>query len=251
MLTVAIDHIGTGESSRHHRASELLPHLVAEANELAFTDLMNRLDRLIPGLDSSTIGPRVAIGHSMGAMLAVVQQSRYDSFDGLASLGFGHVGPNVSFTGASNEGWATSDEVLKLAESGVLDDPIVVSRVELATSIPRLREHLYGDLPDAIVAADERTNTSLPGVTGMLSTVPFIVAEHAARVRCPVFIGLGERDSTSSHYDEMKAFRSSRDISFYILEGSAHLHNYAHNRRLLWDRLAHWISGLPSTAALR
>jgi pimeloyl-ACP methyl ester carboxylesterase len=248
MLTIAVDHIGTGDSSRHSRASELLPQVVAGANELAYAELTARATagELVPGLGASAIGPRVGVGHSMGAMLAVIQQSRYDSFDAVASLGFGNVGPNVSFTGVTGESWATEDEVMEIAYSGALDEPVIVPRSVLAQSIPLMREHIYGDLPDEIINADEQTNTPLPGVTGMLSTVPFIIADHAARIRCPVFIGLGERDSTSSHYDEMKAFRSSRDISLYILDGSAHCHNYANTRHLLWDRLARWISALPS-----
>jgi pimeloyl-ACP methyl ester carboxylesterase len=251
MLVIAVDHIGTGDSSRHPRASELLPHVVAGANEVAYADLIGRViaGDLIPTLGPLNCSPRIGVGHSMGAMLAVIQQSRHGSFDAVASLGFGNVGPNISFGDSNDDRWASVDEVMEIAKSGALDDPVVIPRCDALRSIPQLREHLYGNVSDAVIAADEFTNTCLPGVTGALSTVPFIAADHAARLRCPVFIGLGERDSTSAHHDESKAFRSSCDITLYILEGSAHCHNLADTRHQLWDRLARWIRGLSPRGA--
>jgi hypothetical protein len=105
-----------------------------------------------------------------------------------------------------------------------------------------MRHHFYwDDVPDDVIAADDLTNTHLPGVCGPLSIVPFIASDHAGRVTCPVFIGLGERDSTPSHHDEARAYASSSDITLFVLPGSAHCHNSAGTRHVLWDRLARWI----------
>lgn len=241
-LVIAADHIGTGESSRHPRATELVPHVVAAGNAVAFQELCARAQygNLLPNVAALRLGPCIGVGHSMGAMLTIIQQSRHASFDAIAALGFGNAGPIVSLPGADETHRATAEEVMQLADSGALDQPFSVDRADA-----QLRHHFYEDVPEAVIAADDLSSTHLPGVTGPLSIVPFIVADHAARLRCPVFIGLGERDSTPSHYDEPKAYRCSTDITLYILRGSAHCHNTANTRRLLWDRLAGWIRGLP------
>jgi pimeloyl-ACP methyl ester carboxylesterase len=98
-----------------------------------------------------------------------------------------------------------------------------------------------------VIAVDDPSNTHLPGVTGSLSILQFIVDDHAGRARCPVFIGLGERDFTPSHH-EAKAYRSSTDITLFILDGSAHCHNSANTRHLLWDRPGGWIRSVPFAA---
>jgi pimeloyl-ACP methyl ester carboxylesterase len=78
----------------------------------------------------------------------------------------------------------------------------------------------------------------------LLSIVPFIVSDHARRIECPVFIGLGERDSTCDHHDEPRAYASSSDVTLFILPRSAHCHNTAGTRHDLWDRLARWVRSI-------
>ena len=242
MLVIAVDHINTGDSSRHRHARELLPHVVADANAIAYTQLVARAQtgELGPGIPPLTLGPQIGVGHSMGAMLAVIQQSRHQSFDAVAALGYGTVGPIVSMHGADDTYRATAEEIFQLADTGALDE-LQVDRTD-----PQLRHHFYDNVPDEVIAADDLTVTSLPGVTGLLSIVPFIVSDHVSRLRCPVFIGLGERDSTPAHHDEAKAYGSSHDITLFILEGSAHCHNTANTRHRLWARLAGWVQALEA-----
>ena len=246
VLVVAVDHVGTGDSSRHPHAAQLLPHVVAEANTLAFDEVRARAERgeLLPGIGPLAIGPTVGVGHSMGAMLAIIQQSRHDSFDAVAALGYGNIGTIVSLPGADDNYRASAEDVMQMANAGLFDEPFLADR-----TIPELRHHFYEDVPDAVIAADDLSNTHLPGVTGLLSVVPFIVADHAARLRCPVFIGLGERDSTPNHHDEARAYGASTDITLFILGGSAHCHNSANTRHMLWSRLEHWLRGLATTHA--
>jgi pimeloyl-ACP methyl ester carboxylesterase len=217
MLVIAVDHINTGDSSLHPCAGDLLPHVVAQANAIAFEQLRSRAQtgELAPGLAPFRRGPQIGVGHSMGAMLAIIQQSRHHSFDALAVLGYGTTGPIVSMNGAGDTYRASVEDVLQLAETGALDERLV-DRAD-----PQLRHHFYEKVADEVIEADDQTVTSLPGVTGLLSIVPFIVADHVSRLRCPVFIGLGERDSTPAHHDEAQADRSSRDITLFILKGSA------------------------------
>jgi pimeloyl-ACP methyl ester carboxylesterase len=244
LLVVAVDHIGTGDSSRYPRAIELTPDVVAAANQAALSDALPRIadGTLVAEMEALDVGPVVGVGHSMGAMLGIFQQSLHGSFDALAALGYGTVGPIVDLTDADNGIVApTLESIMGQARSGALDEPFMADR-----TLPSLRHHFYwDDVPAEVIAADDLTNTYLPGVTGPLSIVPFIASDHAGRIRCPVFIGLGERDSTSSHYDEARGYYSSTDITFFLLARSAHCHNYAGTRHLLWDRLGRWVRALP------
>jgi pimeloyl-ACP methyl ester carboxylesterase len=243
MLVIAVDHIGVGESSRHPRAIELMPDVVAAANAAAFDALADRARHgtLLPNLGPLDIGTTVGVGHSMGAMLAIFQQSLHGSFDAIASLGFGTAGPIVTFGTEGGVGAPNLESILASASAGLLDEPFMADR-----TMPAMREHFYwDDVPPEVIAADDETNAHLPGVTGPLSIVPYIATDHAGRVRCPVFIGFGERDSTPNHRDEMRAYYSSKDVTMYVLERSAHCHNTAGTRQLLWDRLAGWVRSLP------
>jgi pimeloyl-ACP methyl ester carboxylesterase len=244
MLVMAVDHIGTGQSSRHPRAIELTPDVVAAANQAALSEALARIAEgtLVAEMEAMDVGAVVGVGHSMGAMLGIFQQSLHGSFDALAALGYGTVGPIVDLADEQTGIVAPSlESIMHEARSGAFDEPFMADR-----TLPSLRHHFYwDDVPADVIAADDLTNTYLPGVTGPMSIVPFIASDHAGRIRCPVFIGLGERDSTSSHYDEARGYYSSNDITFFLLARSAHCHNYAGTRRLLWDRLARWVRALP------
>jgi pimeloyl-ACP methyl ester carboxylesterase len=238
MLVVAVDHLGTGESSHPPRAIDLTPDVVAGANAAVFREVVARASSgaLVPDLGPLTVGPAVGVGHSMGAMLTIFQQSLHRSFEAIAPLGYGTVGPIMSFDGGS--ALPSLESVMELARSGALDAMPPLDR-------STIRDHFYwDDVPADVIAADDLTITRTPGVTGLLSIVPFIASDHARRVECPVFIGLGERDSTCDHHDEPRAYASSSDVTLFLLARSAHCHNRASTRHQLWDRLARWITAL-------
>ncbi|OHV31801.1 MULTISPECIES: alpha/beta hydrolase [Pseudofrankia] len=250
MLVIAVDHLATGESSRHPRAVELTPDVVAAANNAALTDLLEHATKgtLLPGLGPIDIGPIVAVGHSMGGMLAIFQQSLHGSFDAIAPLGYGTVGPFAAhLVGNDRTKIPSLESIMVPARAGAFDEPFLSDRTD-----PAIRHHFYwDDVPTDVIAADDLTSAHLPGVTGPLSIVPYIASDHAGRIRCPVFIGLGERDSTPDHHDEARAYSSSDDITLFRLPRSAHCHNTAGTRHDLWNRLARWVQTLPATAADR
>lgn len=245
LLVVAIDHLGTGESTPCRAAVALTPEVVAQANAAALSQVIERVreGRLCRGLEPLEPGPIVGVGHSMGAMLAVFQQSLHGSFDAVAALGYGTVGPILTFSPDVTGGTVSlpsRESIFGMARNGLLDDLALTDR-----SAPELRHHFYwDDVPAEVIAADDKTNTTIPGVTGLLSIVPFVASDHAGRVSCPVFIGLGQRDSTSNHHAEPAGYRSSSDVTLFVLPGSAHCHNMAGTRHQLWDRLVRWISTL-------
>ena len=239
MLVIAVDNLATGESSPHHRAIDLTPDVVAAANACALAHAVARAasGSLVSELPPLALGPTVGVGHSMGAMLTIFQQSMHRSFDAIAPLGYGTVGSIGTFGDANAP---TLESVFDAARQGLLDDLPPPDRLPL-------RHHFYwDDVPADVVAADDLTATTIPGVCGIMSVVPFVVSDDAGRVDCPVFIGLGERDSTRDHRDEPSGYSSSSDITLFILPTSAHCHNTAGTRHQMWDRLARWISALDA-----
>lgn len=245
MLVIAVDHIGVGDSSRHPRAIELTPDVVSKANAVALADLLARAaaGTLIPGFDALKIGPVVGVGHSMGAMLAIFQQSLHGGFDAIAPLGYGVAESFADYIfGGDRSKVPSYESVMAHARTGAWDEPFMGDRGSTA-----LRRHFYWeDVPEDVIAADVLTNGHLPGVTGPLSIVPFIATDHAGRVRCPVFIGLGERDSTARAHDEPRAYGSSNDVTLFVLPKSGHCQNSAGTRHMFWDRIARWVKGLAA-----
>ena len=245
MLVVAVDHLGTGESSRHPRAVELTPEVVAAANAAVLAQLVRRAENgsLLGDLGALTIGPTVGVGHSMGGMLAIYQQSLHRSFDAIAPLGYGTIGPIINYSpeiGGDGISLPSRESIMGPAADGAFDAMPLADR-----TAAELRHHFYwDDVPPEVIAADDLSNTDIPGVCGLLSVVPFIASDHAGRVTCPVFIGLGERDSTPDHHNEPRAYYSSDDITLYLLPKSGHCHNMANTRHQMWDRLARWVEAL-------
>jgi pimeloyl-ACP methyl ester carboxylesterase len=247
MLVVAVDHLGTGESTKHPRALDLTLDVVAAANSAVVDEVRARAANgtLVDGLPPVSLGPTVAVGHSMGALLAIYQQSLFQSLDGLAALGYGTSGPISRRVHSTGQPMPSRESVLQEAASGALDGTPTVSR-----HAPALRDHFYwDDVPEDVKAADDLTATNLPGLCGRMSLVPFIASDHARRVECPVFIGLGERDSVAVHHDEPRGYAASSDVTLFVLPRSGHCHNTAGTRELLWDRLRSWIPLVRKSAA--
>jgi hypothetical protein len=69
---------------------------------------------------------------------------------------------------------------------------------------------------------------------------PGVVAEEAATIDVPVFVGCGEIDVVADPWEEPAAYRGSRDVTVAVFERMAHMHNFAPTRTRLWQRLTTW-----------
>lgn len=224
---VTIDPLGTGESSK-------------PARDFDFTDIAAALARAISELPAVTghPGSPIAVAHSLGGYLAIVQQSLYSSYAGLAVLGCTnqHVAPlnlDAAFIArsATPEGRAQlAHEILSALPQPYFEGP---------------REHLQSwfhlaDVPADVVVADSVTAKSVvPRVFGT-AMIPGVVAEHAARIDVPVLIGYGVVDVSPDPRAEASLYCASPDITTIVLGGSAHCHNMASSRHRLWRRLLGW-----------
>jgi pimeloyl-ACP methyl ester carboxylesterase len=77
---------------------------------------------------------------------------------------------------------------------------------------------------------------------------PGVVADEAAAIAVPVFVGAGERDVVPCLAGEARAYAASTDITLYQLGRSAHMHNFSPRRALLWRRLQAWFGESLSTS---
>jgi hypothetical protein len=80
---------------------------------------------------------------------------------------------------------------------------------------------------------------------------PGAVATEAAAITVPVLVAVGERDVVPNPWMEPFAFKSSTDISVFVVPRMAHMHNFAHTRHLLWDKIHSWGTGVASLRARR
>jgi alpha-beta hydrolase superfamily lysophospholipase len=246
-IVIALDHLGLGDSTRPVDGYALVPELIASANAHATAALLARLREgtlhaevpALPGLRS------IGVGHSMGAMLTVLQQAQTGEHAGVALLGFSTKG---------------LPQYLPADMRELAADPVAVRArlVEFARRVfvvpyPRIRSsgngaEVYGSAkadPRGIAALKAATDCLLP-VPAFLSMIPGNVAPEAARVSVPVFLGLGERDMAGPPHEIPAAFPGSRDVSLLVLSETGHSHFLFASRSVLFDRFAYWARGLAS-----
>jgi len=100
------------------------------------------------------------------------------------------------------------------------------------------------DVPAEVIEADNAVATQFPlGIVTDINTPEYLLAK-AAMVEVPIFLGNGEMDVAAHFHSEVATYPLAHDITLYQLTGSAHCHNFATTRRLLWDRLAHWVQAI-------
>jgi alpha-beta hydrolase superfamily lysophospholipase len=247
IITVACDHLGTGDSSVP--VSALGHAALARANAATASAVLTRLrdgtiaDGLapLPGLVA------IGAGHSYGGLLLTMLQAAQPAFSAVAMLG-----------------WSGVSTVIPVDH----DDPLVADVHR--TRVPGLRHPYrrafhYDDVPEAIVALD------LDGYPGRLDGAPQpawaarfqpggpnvaperppdgdITASEAARIDVPVLIAMGERDVCPDPWAEPGAYRGSRDVTLVIVPAMGHAHNFASSRAVLWDRIVAWARTVEEAA---
>src|SRR5205823_4702672 len=66
----------------------------------------------------------------------------------------------------------------------------------------------------------------------------------AAGITCPVLIAFGDADIPASPRDDAGFYTASADITVLTLPNSAHCHNLASTRTMLWDRIGVWAAAV-------
>src|SRR5207249_4494581 len=113
-------------------------------------------------------------------------------------------------------------------------------------TVPRTytREMFHAaDVPDAVLEAEKAGETCMPREAAIDSSFTDAIADVPPRIDVPVFLTFAESDTSPDPSGEVAFYSAAPDITLYRLPGSAHCHNAATTRRLLWERLLKWASG--------
>lgn len=243
----AVDHLGVGDSALVDPA-ELTIEVLAAAESAACSQIRAMLcsGDFGPNTPTHEANPFViGIGQSMGGCVSIVAQATARAFDALAVLGY-----------------SASRTVLPSPEGGILVTPVSRGRTDREAITAGAAEigdvevfawsFHYEDVDPTIYREDLRggypfrtdfvppwgSATIPPAAASMLA--PSVVADEAAAIEVPVFIGVGERDVCPDPRSEPASYRSANQIGLCVVERMAHMHNFASSRSVLWERLHRW-----------
>jgi pimeloyl-ACP methyl ester carboxylesterase len=236
-VVAALDNPGTGASHRPPNGADVTIELWGRAAAEVARQLRDRL-RPDYGDDLVVVG----VGHSMGGYAVIAQQAAGGDFDALAILGTSNqpmAGVYSTDAGAlppDDQHRALVDQMVGSAHDGYLK-PDRESLRELF--------HL-ADVPPDVLAADDVPATEVPVGAAAAAVEPGAYREAAGKITAPVLLAFGEVDVSPSPHSEVAAYSASGDVRLLLLAGSAHCHNTATTRRVLWDRLAGWIAEIAA-----
>jgi pimeloyl-ACP methyl ester carboxylesterase len=224
IIAITVDCLGTADSSAADTADRVTSQTLAKAHAIAAKVVADRLrsGTLDPGIPALPRITYAGIGHSLGGMLLTVQQALHRSFDRVAILGW------------SNIGLALAPEALR---------PVFDATGTYAYSSPALRKAFHlADVPADLLQCPAETEVRPVSLTLAVEAADRPATRKLAEViDVPVFVGVGEYDTSPSPGQEAACYTAAEDITFFRLSGSAHCHNFAATRTALWDRLLRWI----------
>jgi alpha-beta hydrolase superfamily lysophospholipase len=228
-VVLIADHLGVGESTRVPRQKKATRFVAAQAMDAAVRQFHERLARgaLVDGLPAIPDFARIGGGHSMGAMLTVIQQARHRTHEAIMVLGYTADGVHTTRDGQRIR---TAD----LIPPGEGPDYPVPDRAPLHEAFH------WHDVPGDVIAADDAIAVPTPSALGLTAIATGVIREEAARIDVPVYFCNGERDVSPDLHAEPGYFRACSDFTLQCLPDSAHCHNFASTRHILWNRMHSW-----------
>ena len=256
-LVIAADPLGVGASTRPKDVDLVTLEAMAAASAELARVVRRQLGtgELHPELAPLPADvPLVGVGHSLGGAICVVTQSVHGCYDAVANLGYTH-GSKDALEGGPAASTADPEGPRRAAETqakaffgSAWDDGYA-----LAAREPHHGWLYASDVPPEVIAADDRGATAWPRQSYVEALHAGFTAAFAAGITCPILIAFGDEDIPESPRDDAGFYTASPDITVLTLSNSAHCHNLASTRALLWDRIASWAAGiadaLPTTAA--
>lgn len=240
-IVVTLDHLGIGDSDRPEDGYLLTPELLARANAQATDAVLRRLREgsLVPGIPRLPHLLSLGVGHSMGAMMTVLQQARAHQHAGIMLLGFSTRGLPEYLSPEARE--LAKDCVAVRARLPELAKKMFVESYPVIKPSPQASGIYAGGNADprAVEALKAARGPLLP-VPAFLSMLPGNVAPEAAAIDVPLFLGLGERDMAGPTHLIPAAFPKSRDVTLHILREAGHSHFLFPTRDGLFERLSLW-----------
>lgn len=245
-ITVAIDHLGIGASSRPRDGFALTPDAMVEANGRASEQIMQALrdGTLQEGWPALPNLRCIGVGHSMGGMLTALQQAARRTYAAIAVLGFSTRG---------------LPEYLTPDDAEFVDDPagaraniVRLAKLRGADPYPDLNtrgqaREIYGGHADKRALAALRTaGDKVLAVMGFFAMLPGSTSDACAQIDVPVFLGVGDRDMTGPAHVLPASFSGSADVSLLVLPDTGHTHFIFPSCAQLFQRLADWARSVTS-----
>jgi pimeloyl-ACP methyl ester carboxylesterase len=244
VVVVALDHLGLGASSPLDDVCVVTPRVAAATHDHAVRDIADRVRNgtLVDGLPAFEPAALIGLGHSMGGMVIAVEQAEHSTFDAIVVLG--HSGDGT---------WEalTDDERLLMEEPREAREQAMVelARVRARGLPPETARRappgsfFAADVPRAVKGAFGSQRTELLYSCALSTMIPGHTDAEKAAVTVPVFLAFGDHDLTDSYDGNAARYKSSPRVTLFMLHGSAHCHNMASTRELLWERIGGWIPG--------
>jgi pimeloyl-ACP methyl ester carboxylesterase len=234
-VVVTIDPVGVGDSTHPDDAFALTSSVMTELNHQAFI-AMRAME--VDGLALGSF-PVVGVGHSAGAMLAVLQQTSFGDFDATLLLCFGSGGLPQHFPAEYLEAAAKPD-------------------FDRATIVDMARSMFGGDgympirgrpseTPATSALAKAYSATVAP--LGAHAMTPGNVRTEMAMLDRPAFLALGGRDMTGPAHLLAKDFEACPDLTVYVIAGAGHHLFVVREAPALYERIACWASGVIPAGA--
>ena len=245
---VTLDHLGVGDSDRAQDIYALSTEVVARANAQATEQLLERLraGTLAPGIAALPGLESIGLGHSMGALLTLVQQATLRMHAALALLGFSTRGMPDNITpemrAAAHDPAQVRAHIVEWARMFFLG----AHSAAKSKAVKVLFKNSAADPRGLQALKSARTPPLLP-LPSIHSMLPGNVAPEAAQITVPVFLGLGEHDIAGPPHEIPAAFPRTRDLTLYVLPEASHSLFPFPSRRGLFDRLAAWARALPAS----
>jgi pimeloyl-ACP methyl ester carboxylesterase len=244
---VAVDHLGVGDSSLVDPTA-LTFEVLAAANSAA----TNRIVSMVRSGAFSANAPApvripyvIGVGQSMGGCVSIVAQAAHRTFDALAVLGYSAshtvlASPEGGVRVTPVERGRTDDDALRSEAAEVGDVHVFAWSFHYDDVDPGIyHEDLRGGYPFRTESVPAWGSATMPpAAAAMLG--PGVVADEAAAIDVPVFIGVGERDVCPDPWTEPGSYHGAQQVSLCVVERMAHMHNFASTRHVLWDKLHRW-----------
>jgi alpha-beta hydrolase superfamily lysophospholipase len=245
-VVISLDHPGVGRSGRVPDVFALTPGIVADINDRAYRQVMDRLaaGTAIPGHPPLPAVPKIGCGHSMGGMLAAVQQARHHTFDSLVLMGTGNGLPTV-LTERERAVIGTGDAVQTALP--------VLARERFGTDGTRSRAGASppgtfhsSDVPTAVRQAFAAQLTGLLYSCGLAAMIPLSTAGERAAVDVPSLLIFGDDDLEQQPHECVAPYRSSPDVTLHVVAGCGHCHNQSSRRVEVWQRMLAWAAEIDT-----
>lgn len=240
-ICVLIDHLGVGDSSKPADSYALDSDLLAKANAEATRFVLEEINhgRVFPEIPEIPEIKSIGVGHSMGAMLTVVQQARYAQHAAIVLMGFStrglpeYMSPEVREQ--AKDPVAIRPELPRLARALFGKNYPVIGRTEEGSSL-YAGQHAE---PEGVEAVKAARQPLLP-VPAFQSMLPGNVVHEAAQIKVPVLAMVGDSDMVGPPERIGDPFTGSLDVGTKVLHRCGHSHFLFPARHNLFDGLERW-----------